>query len=139
MISRCYKESNASFKHYGGRGITVCERWLSGESGKTGFQCFLEDMGPRPSRKHSVERDDYNKGYALENCRWATTREQGYNRRSNVVMTAHGVTKTVAEWIRDEGLGQAYIYQLLRAGMHPEEALAKVRRVRDSKKPRQNT
>ena len=74
MKSRCLNAKQAAYKNYGGRGITVCERWLS-------FKNFLADMGPRPSPKHSIDRWPNNDGnYEPSNCRWATATEQARNR-----------------------------------------------------------
>jgi hypothetical protein len=86
MISRCYHKANQSYEKYGGRGITVCERWLSNRKngGKTseGFKNFIKDMGPKPSEKHSLDRINNDQGYFPENCRWATRTEQQLNRNS---------------------------------------------------------
>ena len=94
MHTRCTNPRNKSYADYGGRGISVCERWRS-------FENFLADMGPRPSREHSIDRIDNNGNYCPENCRWSTRQEQCKNRRSTVFVFAFGETKTVTEWSMD--------------------------------------
>ena len=71
---RCFNENDADFKHYGERGIGVCDRWLI-------FENFIEDMGRRPSRYHSIDRRDNDLGYSPDNCRWATRSQQMRNTR----------------------------------------------------------
>jgi hypothetical protein len=70
MIDRCRREGHIGWRHYGGRGITVCERW----SGS--FENFLADMGPRPGKGYSIHRVDNDRGYEPGNCVWATQKEQ---------------------------------------------------------------
>lgn len=82
MKSRCLSPSAAGYSRYGGRGIAVCERWLK-------FEGFLADMGERPSGS-SIERIDPNGNYEPSNCRWATSKEQGRNRTSNVFVSYKG-------------------------------------------------
>jgi hypothetical protein len=90
MRHRC---KNKRFKRYGGRGISVCERWNS-------FANFLDDIGERPSPNHSIERIDNNLGYFKENCRWATPEDQANNRITNKIYEINGTKNTLAQWCR---------------------------------------
>ena len=83
MLRRCNNPSGKSYSNYGGRGITVCDKWASS------FDSFFEDMGPRPEGK-SLDRVDNNEGYSKANCRWATPREQSNNRRCTIFLSFSG-------------------------------------------------
>lgn len=89
MIQRCLTPSNKSFKNYGGRGITVCERWKD-------FKNFVSDMGEKPSDL-CLDRIDNDGNYELGNCRWTTRKQQNRNTRSNRIFTINGVTGCMAE------------------------------------------
>lgn len=116
MIARCYGRYSDSFANYGGRGITVCERW------RNSFEAFLVDMGERPEGTQ-LDRIDNEKGYSPENCRWATIKQQNRNRRGNRFLTLNGRTLTVAGWAEELGLRVGNVYSRLSRGKSVEEAL----------------
>jgi hypothetical protein len=91
MCSRCLRPGDPSYPRYGGRGITICERWRDSAA-------FIADMGPKPCKSYSLDRIDNSKGYCPENCRWATPTEQTRNRSNSVKWTFRGETLSPAEW-----------------------------------------
>jgi hypothetical protein len=117
MTSRCENINSKAFCNYGARGISVCARW------KNSFSDFFSDMGPRPSSKHSIDRIDNNGNYCPENCRWATTKEQGNNKRDNIRLTFRGVSKTLMEWSRETGIIWATLHGRHRRGWPTERIL----------------
>lgn len=116
MRARCTRPAHEAFHHYGGRGITICDRWMK-------FENFVADMGDRPSRRHSIERIDVNGHYEPENCYWATWAEQGNNKRDNRVVTYQGQPYTVRQLSNKTGIGHSTLIMRLNRGMSPEEAV----------------
>ncbi len=104
MLARCGNPKNRRWDRYGGRGITVCQRW------KDDFTAFLADMGLRPSPHHSLDREKNDEGYNPENCRWATRREQANNTSSNVVLCHDGKRGTIAQWAAWLGVSPYALY-----------------------------
>lgn len=117
---RCSNKTSEQFKDYGGRGIFVCDRW------KTSFPAFFEDMGHRPSASHQIERVDNDGPYSPENCKWATRREQGANKRNNVVMTYAGRSMILADWARETGLPEKMLQNRKQNGWSDERTLTEV-------------
>lgn len=128
MKSRCKHRSNPSFDSYGGRGITVCERWAAS------FHAFAHDMGEPPSNRHSIERVESDGNYEPGNCRWATPKEQAGNRSNNRHITAFGETKLAVDWASDKRctVKEGTLRARIRSGWEPERAITKAsqRRVR---------
>ena len=103
MKARCFNKQDHAYMNYGGRGITVCPRW------KNSFQNFIEDMGRRPSSKHTIDRTDNDGPYSPDNCEWKTRRHQNRNKRNNIRITANGKTQIIADWARELGINATTI------------------------------
>lgn len=101
MKSRCLYPSFQNFHLYGGRGITVCDRWMHS------FANFLADMGKKPTPLHSIDRIDPNGNYELGNCKWSTQIEQANNKRNSRPLTFKGVTKNLTSWAGELGLSMS--------------------------------
>lgn len=108
MLNRCRNDNIAEYPYYGGRGITVCERWQT-------FENFLADMGEAPEGT-SLERIDTNGNYDPANCRWATAKEQANNRRNNRKVTINGVTRNASEWAQLAGLPTSTLFNRINGG-----------------------
>lgn len=118
MRRRCYDQNAISYPRYGGRGIAVCDSW------NNSFKSFFDDMGERPSKDHSIERIDNNRGYDPDNCRWATRVEQSRNRRSNRILTFNGESRCVMEWAEYLGVNNQALYRRLYKGWPVDRALS---------------
>lgn len=118
MKDRCSNPKSHNFNRYGGFGVGVCERW------RDSFAVFLEDMGPRPSLKHSIDRwPDPAGNYEPGNCRWATDAEQRANQRRSVYVEVGGERILLNDYAKSVGLAYQTIYGRLRAGWTLEEAV----------------
>lgn len=114
---RCFNQNEKCYPNYGGRGITMCDRWANS------FEAFLDDMGKRPSDKHQIDRIDNDGDYAPGNCRWATRKYQCRNRRSSRTITHNGQTRTLAEWQEITGIGWSTIKHRVEHGWPVDLAL----------------
>jgi len=115
MKQRCYNPRGSFWKHYGGRGIKVCERWRSS------FENFLEDMGHVPDG-YSIDRIDVNGNYEPSNCRWANMKDQQNNRRNNKRHVFHGAIVTISEISDLTGISYENIAARIRRGWSVERA-----------------
>lgn len=105
MKNRCYNKRNTKFKHYGGRGITVCDEW---QTNFLAFKTWAENNGYRADL--TIERINVNGQYCPENCKWVDRVAQANNRRSNVYYRG----KTLAQWCRELGLPYKTIFNRIR-------------------------
>lgn len=118
MRLRCLEPSNPAYPAYGGRGITVCDRW------KDSPDAFVEDMGQKPSPEYELDRIDNDGPYAPENCRWVPRTVNSRNRRSNVWISLGGESRTLAEWCERLDMPRDTIRKRLAAGWPPEEVFS---------------
>jgi hypothetical protein len=119
MKRRCYNQRDSHYKYYGARGITISPRWLLGEDGKSGVECFLGDMGPRPSG-FILQRIDRDGNYCPENCHWAPL-----TRPRKRFVVVNGETVSLAQAAERVGLKLQTLVSRLRSGMPLDEALAR--------------
>lgn len=114
---RCENPKNRQYKNYGARGISICDRW------RNSFEDFISDMGPRPSRSHSIDRIDVNGDYEPENCRWIKKAEQSRNTRVNKWIEIEGQRMILADWARLAGVKPELISERLKRGWPVKDAV----------------
>ena len=116
MVGRCTNPAYDNYKLYGGSGVTLTSEWLV-------FENFVRDMGERPENK-TLDRIDNLKGYSKDNCCWSTKKEQQRNRKSVLLITYKGITKTAKDWAIDMGLSKSAIWNRIKLyGWSVEKAL----------------
>lgn len=125
MIDRCHNEKNKSYRRYGGRGISVCERWRLGEDGALAFECFVADIERLEKNGSSLDRIDNDGDYCAENVRWATKKQQSLNRGDNRIISYLGQSRPLSEWCESLGLPYNRTSLRLRNGWPLEEAFLK--------------
>jgi hypothetical protein len=119
MIGRCYLDQREEVvKNYSARGIGVCQEW------RDSFLEFLSHIGPRPSKAHSIDRIDNDKGYFPGNVRWATQTQQRRNTRINVYHEIAGEKKILPVWCEEFNISQAVVRGRLKRGWSLEDALS---------------
>lgn len=117
MLTRCRNQNFPGFYKHGGRGITVCDRWLH-------FENFLEAMGIRPQGT-TLDRIDNSGNYEPGNCRWATIEQQNTNTRNTHFITFRGETLSISQWGRRLGISRGVISYRLLSGWSEEDALTR--------------
>lgn len=116
IIARCTRPKCTSYRNYGKRGITVCDKWRN-------FENFYTDMGDPPTAQHSIDRIDNNGPYSPENCRWATRAEQQRNTRRNHIIVFNGESLCIGDWCVRFNLNRNTLQKRLKDGWKIEKAL----------------
>ncbi len=117
MLYRCRTASSPQFPGYGARGITFCEEWLL-------FENFISDMGPRPTPEHSLDRIDPEGNYTKHNCRWATPKMQGRNRRNSRKIRYNGVEMHIHDYCEMTGTSIQAVISRFKRGWTDERIIA---------------
>jgi hypothetical protein len=119
MKQRCTNPNNAHWADYGGRGIMLCGPWHT-------FEGFYADMWEGYATGLTLERIDNDKGYARDNCRWATRAEQTRNNRRNVWVTFRGKTQVLQDWAKELGVSRQAFYYWVKKGYSYDQAVERV-------------
>ena len=123
MKKRCYCKKHEAYHNYGGRGISICDDWLSS------FEKFQKwALSHGYDKSMTIDRVDVNGNYEPQNCRFITKAEQSRNRRTNHLLTLDGETKTISEWAEITGLGKNVILSRVNMGWTDEDALRRPKR-----------
>lgn len=123
MRLRCYNKNNINYKYYGGKGVTICNEWL------LSFENFFDwAINNGYNESLTIDRIDSEKGYAPDNCRWATKKEQSYNRSMSVKLTLDGRTMYMTEWAEELGIDKKTLSWRYNNGWSDEEIITGKRR-----------
>jgi hypothetical protein len=117
VMQRCYNPKNPDYENYGARGVKVSEDWQN-------FENFYSDMGEKPEGL-SLEREDNEKNYSKENCKWGSTKEQALNKRTTIKVTLDGITKPLMTFCEELGVGYITARNRYRRGLPAVEILAR--------------
>ena len=117
MLNRCTNSNSPNYHYYGGRGITVCDRWLYS------FENFYADIGPKPTPDHSIDRSDNYGNYEPGNCRWATPEEQANNARTTTSYNYKGMDYNLSKLSREFGVSRTTLHRRLTAGWSVKDAI----------------
>lgn len=117
MHQRCADHRHPTYASYGGRGITVCDRWQT-------FENFYADMGPRPTPAHTIDRKDNDRGYDPENCRWITRSQQSRNTSRNIIVLWRGQRMCLKDAAALTNISYNTVKERVRRGWTPERALS---------------
>lgn len=119
MKDRCYNPNTKNYSDYGCRGIKICDRW------KYSFENFIEDIGFKPTKNHSIDRINNDLDYSKENCKWSTKKKQNNNKRTNMYFTINGVTKSLSDWCVLNNIDYKRTWQrVVRLGLPIEDAMS---------------
>ena len=117
---RCNNKKYIGYYNYGGRGITVCDRWMK-------FENFYKDMRGKPGPEYSIDRIDNDGNYEPENCRWATQEQQANNRSSNVLIKFKNKTQNIKQWSNELGINYGTLQKRIEKGWPIEKAFIKTK------------
>ncbi|WP_163006084.1 hypothetical protein [Methylobacterium brachiatum] len=118
MLQRCYYKKHIGYANYGAKGITVCPTWVNS------FEQFLADMGPRPAKNYTLDRIESDQGYSKSNCRWATGREQAFNKKGVHYIDIDGQPIPVRFAAEALGISHQVVGKKIRVlGMSPDAAI----------------
>ena len=115
MNHRCGNSNATQYRYYGGKGISICERWKS-------FEAFLADMGERPDGT-TLDRIDNSKDYSPDNCVWSSRKQQSRNRSMNIQLSFNGKTQIVSEWSAETYIPYKTLLNRIHKGWSAQKAL----------------